>query len=179
MTSRLDDFVTAIASRFDDGTVNFVAGKLNLNKHATQRQAIFTRQSGVLTFSSSPGRTPFGTVSMGQGTFTQQRFQRAETVEVTLRAADEEALDVLFDKFVNVVFEECGPNAFDDANPYEWVGEDSKNASAWDSRNPGIKFTLNVRLSSRSEPKPYAVLSTTETEVTEGDETVTVTVPAP
>lgn len=174
MTSRLDDFVTAIDVQLADATVNLVAGRLRLNEHATQRQAIFTRQSGELTFSRAPGRTPFGAPVSGEGTFTRQVFTRSEMIEVTLRAADEEALDLLFDQFVNAVFEVCGPNAFEETNAYEWVGEDSSSAGAWDSRNPGIKFQLNVRLSSRGQPRPYAVIAVTSADVTEGDETVTI-----
>lgn len=177
--SRIDDLVTAIAARYNDSTVSFEAGKLRLNEHAQQRKVIFVRQNGSLQFSTAPGRRPFGTPVSGAGTFTQQRFTREEQLEVTLRAADEEDLDDMFDRFVNTVFEVCGPNAFENANQYEWFKEDSKNGGSWETRNPAIKLYFNARLASRSQTSPYAVVASTDTDVTEGDETVNVIVPAP
>lgn len=170
--SRVDDIVTAIAARMDDSTVSFEAGKLRLNEHAQQRRVIVQRTAGVLGFSSGPGRRPHSS-----GTGTEQRFVREETLRVTLRAEDEEALDALFDRFVNAVFEQFGPNALEDETPYSWHGEDSDQGGSWLARNPAITLTMTVRLRSRSDEKPYATVADGSVEVTELDSTVTV--PAP
>lgn len=163
--SRFDDLITEIEAAFNDGSVNFVGGKVCLNKHSTRRQAIFVRQRGTLNFSSSPGRRPESTPVAGVGTFTEQRFERNEQILVTLRAEDEENLDLLFDRMVNVIFELYGPNAFETANPYDWFGEDSKQAGGWERRNPAIRFFLTVRLASRSDARPYIQVGDTTADV--------------
>ena len=160
--SRLDDTLTAIAAQYADATVSFEAGKLILNKNAQQRKIILTRQSGDLKFSSAPGKRAFGTPVSGAGTTTIQRFERFELIECTLRAEDEDALDAMFDRFVNAVFEVFGPNAFENTNQYEWFQGDSTNGGDWARRNPAIKLYIRVRLKSRSQPGPYAVLGSAD-----------------
>ena len=163
--SRLDDTVTALAARYADATVSFEAGKLILNKHAQQRKIILVRQEGQLRFSSAPDRMPFGPPTAGAGTLTRQRFERFERIEATLRAQDEDELDLMFDRFVNAVFEVFGPNAFEDVNEYAWFQGDSTQAGDWSRRNPAIKLYFRVRLRSISQPGPYAVLGTAEGEL--------------
>lgn len=158
--SQLDETLTAIADRYDDATVSFEAGKVVLNKNAQRRKIILVRQSGDLLFSSAPGRAAFGAPVSGAGTFTTQRFERFELIECTLRAEDEDALDAMFDRFVNAVFEVFGPNAFEDRNAYQWFQGDSSQGGDWVRRSPAIKLYIRVRLRSRSQPGPYAVLAT-------------------
>ena len=160
--SRLDDTVTAIAAQYADATVSFEAGKFVLNKNAQQRKIVFVRQAGDLKFSSAPGRHAFGTPVAGVGTKTVQRFERFELLEVTLRAADEDDLDAMFDRFVNSVFEVFGPNAFENTNQYEWFQGDSTAGGDWSRRNPAITLYFRVRLKSRSQPGPYAVVGSAD-----------------
>lgn len=156
--SRLDDILTAIATRYADNTVSFEAGKLVLNKNGQQRKIILTRQSGRLGFSNARGKHAFGVPVSGAGTLTRQRFERVELLECTLRAEDEAALDTMFDRFVNAVFEEFGPSALEDVSDYEWFQGDSTAGGDWARRNPAIKLYIRVKLASRSQPSPFAVL---------------------
>lgn len=166
MTHALDAFAALVQARFPDGdTVVIATGKVATQENRQQRTIILTRQRGQLTFSAAPGRQPFGTPTSGAGTYTVQRFQRNETIECTLRAADENALDTLLDEFVNAVFEVAGPNAFDQTSEYAWVGDDSVSAGEWVRRNPAIKLYLVLRLSSFSLPGPYAVVGTADADV--------------
>jgi hypothetical protein len=157
--SQLDEALTAIAARYADPTVSFEAGKLVLNKNAQQRKIVLVRQSGDLRFSSAPGRRVYGTPTSGAGSTTTQRFERFEQIEVTLRAEDEDALDAMFDRFVNATFEVFGPNAFEESSPYAWFQGDSSAGGDWARRNPAIKLTIRVRLRSVSQPGPYAILA--------------------
>jgi hypothetical protein len=169
--SRVDDLVTELEAAFDDSTVGFQSGSLCLNRHATRRQIIFVRQRGVLSFVSAPGARPESIPVGGEGTLTKQRFQREESFLITLRAENESELDDLFDRFVNVVFETYGPNAFSELNAYDWHGEDSQNARAYERRNPAIRLLLNFRLASRSDPSPYVQVASTTADVGIPDDT--------
>lgn len=160
--SQLDEALTAIADRYNDATVSFEAGKLVLNKNAQRRKIILVRQRGDLRFSSARGRAAFGAPTSGAGTFTTQRFERFELVECTLRAEDEDALDAMFDRFVNAVFEVFGPNAFEDSNAYEWFQGDSNAGGDWVRRSPAIKLYIRVRLRARSQSGPYAVVGSVD-----------------
>jgi hypothetical protein len=160
--SHLEDIVTDVAARYADSTVSFEAGKLVLNKHAQKRKIILVRESGDARFSKAPNKVAFGVPVGGAGTVTQQRFERFERIECTLRAEDEDALDAMFDRFINTVFEVFGPNAFEESNAYQWFQGDSTNGGDWARRNPAIKLYINVRLKSRSQPGPYAVLGSAE-----------------
>jgi hypothetical protein len=175
--SRLDDLVTAIAAQYGDGTVSFEAGKLAKARHGQQRRIIFQRCRGTLKFSVDGGRTAFGTPVSDAGTVTERRFAREEEVEITLRGEDEEALDLMFDRLVNSIFEIAGPNAFTDASDYEWVGDDSTDGGAYSARNPAIRFTVRLKLQSVSQPAPYVTLTDAEATVSEGDTDVAVTIP--
>lgn len=157
--SRLDDIVTLIEARYADPTVSFEAGKLVLNKNAQKRKVILVRQEGTLKFSSAPGRAPFSVPVSGVGTTTKQPFERFELLQATLRAEDEDELDVIFDRFVNSVFEVFGPNAFEDVNHYSWFQADSTAGGDWARRNPAIKLEFRVRLRSIAQPGPFAVLA--------------------
>lgn len=165
--SQVDDFVTAVAARVADATVAFEVGKLRINEHAQRRKAIFVRQTGVLRFTAAPGRQVFGIPVGGAGETELQRFAREERIELTVSAEDEDALDALFDAVVNAIFDVGGPNVFDNENPYRWAGEDSQRAGKHLARNPEIKFTFNIRLTSHPKPKPYAVLAAIESTLTE------------
>lgn len=161
--SQLDEILTTVAARYADSTVSFEAGKVVLNKNALQRKIILVRQSGDLRFSNAPGRRQFGIPLSGAGTTTQQKFERFEQIEATLRAEDEDALDLMFDRFVNAVFDVFGPNAFENVNPYEWFQGDSTTGGDWARRNPSIKLYFRVRLRSVPQlPAPYAVLGTAD-----------------
>lgn len=161
--SQLDEILTTVAARYADATVSFEAGKNVLNKNSQQRKIILARASGDLRFSSAPGRRVFGTPTAGAGSTTQQRFERFEQIEATLRAEDEDALDAMFDRFVNAVFDVFGPNAFENVNPYEWFQGDSTAGGDWARRNPAIKLYFRVRLRSVPQiPAPYVVLGSAE-----------------
>lgn len=155
MPSRVEEFVTAVAARYADATVSFEAGALRVNEHGQQRRIIFARAQGALQFSTAPGRAAFGAPTGGAGTYTLQRFQREEQLEITIRAEDETALDAMFDRLVNSIFEVAGPNAFEDVNRYEWIGHDAQQGGTWASRQPAIRLYVNVRLASRSQPATY------------------------
>lgn len=161
MTNALDAFAALVQARFSDTeTAVIVTGGVQRQAHQAQRTILLTRQLGQLRFSSAPNRMPFGTPVSGAGTYVQQRFQREEMIEATLRAATETDLDSLFDEFVNAVFEVAGPNAFDELTEYRWFGEDSVSGNEWVRRNPALKVYFRVRLASFSLPGPYAVVGT-------------------
>ena len=160
--SQLDEILTTVAARYADATDSFEAGKNVLNKNAQQRKIILVRQEGQLKFSAAPGRVAFGTPLSGAGTVTKQPFERFELIEATLRAEDEDALDLMFDRFVNTVFEVFGPNAFEDVNEYQWFQGDSTTGGDWSRRNPAITLYFRVRLKSRSQPGPYAVVGSAD-----------------
>lgn len=169
--SRIDDLVTEIATEFNDATVEFVGGSVQRGRHSQQRRIIFARMRGQLRFISAPGARPETTPVANQGTLTQQRFERLETLKITLRAEDETELDTLFDRFVNVVFELYGPNAFEEANNYQWYNEDSKSSGTYSTRNPSIDLLLPFSFASRSDPKPYFELVSTTADLGIPDET--------
>jgi hypothetical protein len=168
--SHLDDLLTAIEVRFDDVTVAFARGKIERSRHQQLRSIVMVRRSGLLKFSSGPGRMPFLA-----GAVERQRFVREELVEVTLRAEDETALDAMLDRFVNAAFDVLGPNCMSDENPYDWHGDDSTQGGANASRQPALTFLLRVRLKSHTQTLPYIGLAQIEGSVTELDSTVTLT----
>lgn len=165
--SQLDELVTDVAARVNDATVNFVAGELQINRHAQRRRAIFVRSAGALKPSAAPGRMPFGVPVSGAGTVEWQRFTREELVTLVLRAEDEDALDALFDNVVNAIFEVGGPNVYEDANEYEWAGDDSTNAGKHVARQPEITFRFQMRIKCHPRPLPYAVLADADATLTE------------
>jgi hypothetical protein len=157
--SHLEDFVTAIEARYADPTVEFVGGKNAKHLHAQQRRIVITRAAGVLKQSTAPGRAQQGIPLLGVGTQTVQRFDRSETFEAKITAANQGDLDDMFDRLVNTIFEVCGPNALAGDNPYEWFQGDSKEGGDWVRRNPGITLQFRVNLRSRATPAPFAVLA--------------------
>jgi len=164
--SQLDELVTDVAARVADASVEYKAGKLHLNRHAQLRRAVFVRSAGALKHSAAPGRQVYGVPVSGAGTTQFQRFTREELVTLTLRAEDEEALDALFDTIVNAIFEIGGPNVYEDANDYEWAGDDSTNAGKHVSRVPELVFRFRMRLSCQPRALPYAVLAQIDATVT-------------
>lgn len=177
--SDLDDLVSDVAARVGDVTVAFEAGKLRINEHAQRRKAIFVRESGVLKFSTAPNRQLYSTPVSGAGTTEFVRFQRSELVSVTLRAEDEDALDILFDAVVNAIFDVGGPNVFETENPYDWAGKDSQSAGQRIARNPEITFMFRMRLASHPKSKPYAVIANSQATVIELSSTVSIANPGP
>lgn len=177
--SQLDELVAAVAARVADATVQFEAGKVKINEHAQRRKVIFVRTNGSLKFSSAPGRQPFGIPVGGQGTTELRRFTRWETVAVTMRAEDEDALDALFDAVVNAIFDVGGPNVFENDNPYDWAGKDSQTAGQRIARNPELTFYFKMQLASHPKLKPYAVIENAQATITELGQSVAIAVPGP
>lgn len=145
--SHADDVKDALEARFADATVSFEVGANQTNRHGQRRRIIFTRGSGVARHSSAPGRT-VDTPGSPIGTHTREVFVREELFKVELRAEDDDALDIMFDRFLKCVFLEYGPNALLDENPYDWAGGDSTSGGANTTRIPAIHFGLWVRLRS-------------------------------
>lgn len=142
--SAVDDIAAALETRFADATVSFSVGANTSNQHGQRRRIIFTRVRGVLRHSSSPQRVV--DAPGAPGTHRTLRFQREEMLLVELRAESDTALDVMFDRFVECVFDEYGANALLDDNGYEWAGGDSTHGGSNTSRVPSIQFPLWVRL---------------------------------
>jgi hypothetical protein len=168
--SHLDDILTDIEARFDDATVDFASGKIELARHKQQRSIVMVRRDGLLKFSSAPNRMPHVA-----GAVERQVFFREELVEVTMRAESETALDAMLDRFAAAAFAVMGPNAMSDENPYEWHAGDSKQGGANASRQPALTFLMRVRLRSHTPTLPYIELQRLESTVTELDSTVTLT----
>jgi hypothetical protein len=178
--SQLDDLVTAVAARVNDATVLFEAGKLKINQHAQRRHAVFVRASGVLKPSAAPKRAPFGVPVSGVGTTEYVRFTREELVQLTLSAESEDALDTLFDVVANAIFDIGGPNVLvEDSQPYDWVGGDSDNAANFTARVPKLVFVFKMRIVSHPHTKPFAVVATALSTVTELSGSQAITVPTP
>lgn len=178
MSSQLAQFVTAVAARVADGTVLFQTGSLKINQHQQIRKAIFVRPGGVLKFSVAPQRQPFGIPVGGVGTTELVRFTKEDRIELTLSAADEDALDALFDVVVNAMFEVGGPNVLVEAEqPYDFAGDDSEHAGSYTSRNPQLLFKFRMRVASHPHTKPYAVVAGAGATITELGKTVTSTRP--
>lgn len=168
MSSQLAQLVTAVAARVADATVLFETGKLKINQHAQRRKAIFVRPGGVLKPSAAPKRAPFGVPVSGVGTAEYVRFTREETVQLTLGAEDEDALDLLFDKVVNAIFDVGGPNVLVEAEQaYAFAGDDSEHAGAYNNRNPTLLFTFKMRVASHPHTQPFAVVTTAHATVSE------------
>lgn len=144
--SRIDDLIDALEAQVDDATVAFEGGARARHSQGGLRRIIFVRGVGEAKPAVGPGRVRLGTPVSGVATHAVQVWTREETIEVTIRAADEAALDALFDSFLAAVFLVCGPNSFPMA--YEWFGGDSKDAGGWDTKQPAIKLQLRVNLRS-------------------------------
>lgn len=145
--SHVDDVCEAIRVRFDDSTVSFEVGENQQARHGQLRRIIFVRADGSVRFSKAPQRI-VATVG-APGTLTRQVFERFERLTVELRAESDEALDVVFDRFLKAAFDEFGPNILRDENPYQWAGGDSTTGGSNTARQPAILFDLYIRLKSR------------------------------
>jgi hypothetical protein len=161
--SRFDDLIELLEDEVDDATVSFEGGKRAIHAQGQARRVIFVRGSGEVQPKASPGRVRLGTPVSGVATYALQVFTRRESIEVTLRAADESALDSLFDVFLHAVFVVCGPNAFPAS--YSWFGDDSKDGGGWDTCQPAIKLELKIDL--RSLPRVTG--QSVEIDATEAD----------
>lgn len=157
--SHLEDFIELIETAYADPTVDFEGGKNAKNLHAQQRRIVIVRTNGTLKFSRAPGRVQFGVAVSGVGSVASQRFERAEVLEATLTAANQDDLDDMFDRFVDTVARTGLPNVFEDETEYEWFQADSKAGGDWVRRNPGITIRFPVRLKSRPVPGPFVVLA--------------------
>lgn len=173
--SRLDDFVTAVEAQFDDSTVSFEAGRVRKTRHGQRRRVIFQRRAGALVFSTGPGRHATGTPVSGVGDYTDQKFQRQEVVEVTLRAEDEDALDTMLDRLIDAIFVIAGPNVFEERSQYEWVEGDSSTGGTNSARQPAIRLLLTLKLKSvPPQPGQFVKVTDADAVLSEGDEDVTV-----
>lgn len=172
--SHLDDVVYALETKLNDPSITFLKGKVNLAKQEKLRRVIVSRVGGTLSKSDGPGRQRL----TGDESFKRMIFRRDEVFDVRLLAESEDALDVLFDRLANAIFEHFGPNALYGDVEYRWLNDDSKGGSL-NNRQPGIEFQLRVRLRSFSDEYSRAILAQAEGTVTEGTESVVVNVPAP
>lgn len=161
MTSRLDALVADLYAAFG-GTASgviFETGRLRLAENGPRGRVIFVRQRGTLFPAVGPDRQILGTPIDDATPWALQRFQRSELLEVTMRAADETALDALFDRVVNLLFTELGPNAFEaNGSEYVWFDEDSSAGAAWTARQPAIRLYVRARLRAVPEPVALAVI---------------------
>lgn len=166
MTSRLEDFAADLAARFvlrgGSSTVTWETGGLARGEHGPRSRVILTRQRGTLLAAAGPDRAILGAPLLGgEVPSSTQRFAREEQVEFDIRAPDEEALDALFDRVIDTVFDFCGPNAFEgfrgDGTEYTWVNEDSGTGDRWTNRSPAIRIFLRVRLRAVAQTDAYAV----------------------
>lgn len=176
MSSRLEDFATLIDTALADATVEIDAGKLELRKQSGLRRIIFVRTTGEVLPAASPGRVRLGTAVGGVAPRAVQIWTRREQIEVTIRAADETALDTLFDNFLDALFKVIGPNGL--PLTYEWHSGDSSEGGANRARQPAIK--LNLQLDLRSLPTARTndvTVSATEADVNLAGVTVSVDQP--
>jgi hypothetical protein len=173
--SHLTNLIEQVGILYADPSVSFKGGSLELNRHAQQRRITFVRKDGVLRFSSGPQRVPKTIPILGVGGQERIRFVREERYEVTVRGENEDVIDVMLDRLVNVIFELLGPNALLDENPYHWVGGDSTNAANNTARNPELVFDLAVRVQSRTQTVPYLVLEGVDATAILGATSVTLT----
>lgn len=168
MSSQLAQLVTAVAAKVADATVLFQTGKLKVDQHAQRRKAIFVRTGGLVKPSAAPGRAPFGVPVGGVGTTEYVRFTREEKIELTIGAEDEDALDLLFDKVVNAIFDVGGPNVLvETEQPYDFAGGDSEHADSYSNRNPTLFFMFRMRVASHPHTQPFAVLTTANATISE------------
>lgn len=174
--SHVNDIRDALEMRFADGTVSFEAGENSTARHGQRRRIIFIRRNGVLRPSSAPGKN-VATIG-APGTFERMVFQREERIEIVLRAESDDALDIMFDRLAKCIFNEFGPNALRNENPYEWYGGDSSAGGSNIARQPAISFDLWVKLRSRDAfPLPLVEIDHTQATLTELGQSVIVTRP--
>lgn len=166
MASRLEEFAAALQTRFvlrgGSASVTWETGGLSRGEHGGRSRVILTRQRGTLLAAVGPDRALLGApLPGGESASSTQRFTREETIEFDIRAPDEEALDALFDRVIDTVFDFCGPNAFEgfrgDGTEYTWVNEDSGNSDRWTNRCPAIRIYLRARLRAVPQTDAYAV----------------------
>lgn len=176
--SHVDDIAADIEAIFADATVSFEVGANQSNRHGQRRRIIFSRGRGVLRFASGPGRVMY--TAGAPGNQTHEVFCREEIIAVELRAESDDALDIMFDRFVKAAWLAFGPNFLVDDNPYDWAGADSSAGGSNTSRIPAIHIEIAVRLRSRDHlPLPAAPIEQTSTTVSELGTTQIVTVPQP
>lgn len=166
--SHLDDVVYALETKMADTSLVFLKGKINLAKNEQRRRCIVSRVGGTLSKSDGPARQR----NTSDTTFKRMIFRRDEIFDVRLLAESEDALDVLFDRLANAIFEHFGPNALYGDVDYRWLNDDSKGGSHT-ARQPGIEFQLRVRLRSFSDDYSRAILEQAEGTVTLGATGVT------
>lgn len=176
--SHVDDIAADIEAIFADATVSFEVGANQSNRHGQRRRIIFSRGRGVLRFASGPGRVMY--TAGAPGNQTHEVFCREEIISVELRAESDDALDIMFDRFVKAAWLAFGPNFLVDDNPYDWAGADSSAGGSNTSRVPAIHLDIAVRLRSRDHlPLPAAPIEHTTTTVSELGTTQIITVPQP
>ena len=164
--SHVEDIRDQLEAAFDDATVSFEAGENSTARHGQRRRIILVRTNGVVRHSSAPQRVVQTPGS--PATLEVQVFEREERIQVHLRAENDDALDIMFDRFCKCAFNEFGANFLQDENPYEWAGGDSTSGGSNTARQPAIVFDMWVRLRSRDAfPLPTVELDTLQTTITE------------
>lgn len=176
--SHVDDVCEDIRVRFADGTVSFEVGENAQARHGQLRRIIFVRANGIVRHSSAPQRI---TATPGApGTLQIQVFERRERIAVELRAESDDALDIMFDRFLKAAFDAYGPNILQAENPYDWAGGDSTTGGSNTSRQPAILFDLWIRLKSRDAfPLPLVAIDHVQASLTELGTTVSFNTPPP
>lgn len=156
--SHVDDVCEAIRLAFNDSTVSFEVGENTQARHGQRRRILFVRADGIVRPSSAPGRI---TATPGApGTLARQVFERRERITVELRAESDDALDIMFDRFLKAAFNLFGPNILQEDNPYQWAGGDSSSGGSNTARQPAIMFDLWIRLKSRDAfPLPLTTIA--------------------
>lgn len=174
--SHVEDVRDDIQARFDDATVSFEVGENAQARHGQRRRIIFVRADGVVRHSSAPQRTV--ATPGAPGTLARQVFERRERIAVELRAESDDALDIMFDRFLKAAFNAYGPNILQDENPYQWAGGDSTSGGSNTARQPAILFDLWIRLKSRDAfPLPLVEIDHAQASLTELGTTVSFNTP--
>jgi hypothetical protein len=176
--SHVDDIAEAIRVKFADVTVSFEVGENQTVRHGQRRRIIFVRANGIVKHSSAPLRN-VATIG-APGNLQRQVFERFERLSVELRAETDEALDIMFDRFLKAAFDLFGPNILRDENPYDWAGGDSSAGGSNTARQPSIVFDLWIRLKSRDAfPLPLVEIDHVQAGLTELGTTVSFNTPPP
>lgn len=176
--SHVDDICADIKAKFSDATVSFEVGENAQARHGQRRRIIFVRADGVVRPSSAPARAV--ATPGAPGSLTRRVFDRRERIAVELRAESDDALDIMFDRFLKAAFDLYGPNILQDENPYQWAGGDSTSGGSNTARQPAILFDLWIRLQSQDAfPLPLVEIDHVNASLTELGNTVSFNTPPP
>jgi hypothetical protein len=149
VSSAVAGLVTDLQAALGTG-VQVAGGKRRLSENGPKRRVILVHKRGVIEFSSAPNRVEEGipvgpTAPLADANYELTAIQRrVAEIEVTVRAADEDAVEDLSDQVLGHLFRICGANAFADSTPYEWNEGDGE-GGAYLNRVPEQRFTVRVR----------------------------------